>query len=549
MAITWGGWAARDSYYKQRVGIDLTRSGNTFTVRYYVETTGSMYYNGYTLNRGGNITGGVSFNWNTGSANTMLVNTATFTGAAGTTCTFTASLRLFWGGTASVSRSGSIPIDRPSAPTSVVATRASDTQANLSWNYSSPSSAPVQAVAVERTDATSNYGTWKRVATLNPAKKSWTDTGIKAGNRYQWRIRTGNSSGDSSWVGSARVSTTPLPPTNVKAQKNADGSITVSWTPPTASYGTSFYIFDNGTQVGTVARDQSSWTHSSPSTSVTHTYTVRTREDTGSLTSADSAPSNSVQLLAAPSAPTGLTPNGTAVASDQGEFQISWVHNPVDTSAQTAAEYRVRTQGNTWSTGTTTTEQSTVLEPELFPAGSTVEWQVRTQGAYHPGQEDGWSPWSAVATFRFASTPGVSISVPSEDTITVSTLTAEWTWFQAEGAAQASAQVQLQDADGILLEDRTVSGAATLLTLATRLADATSYTLLVRGRSGDGLWSEWDRADFAVSYPQPLAPEPTVTWDDTQGVAQVSIFNPGPKADSPAVGLTLDAYGQPQAIF
>ncbi len=41
---TWGGWAMRDAYYGQRVGIDLSRSGKRIHAKYYVETKGSVYY-------------------------------------------------------------------------------------------------------------------------------------------------------------------------------------------------------------------------------------------------------------------------------------------------------------------------------------------------------------------------------------------------------------------------------------------------------------------------------------------------------------------------
>lgn len=534
MAITWGGWAARDAYYKQRVGIDLTRSGRTFTARYYVETTGSMYYNGYTLNRGGNITGGVSFNWNTGSASTMLVNTATFTGSPGGSYTFTASVHLFWGGTMSVSRSGSIPISSPGAPTSVTAKRITDNRADLTWNYGSN----VAAVAVERWSY--NDPKWRRVATLNPAKKAWSDTGIKPNDRYEYRVRTGNPSGDSAWVGASRFSTTPAAPSNVIATKNADGSITVTWKSNAPYEGSGFQIYDNGTQVGSVPADTLTWTHATPPPSAAHTYTVTMTEDDPALTSAQSAPSNTVQLLAAPNAPTSLSPNGTTIAFEVPNFPLTWAHNPVDSSAQTSAQYRFREQGTTtWNTGSVTTDQFVEVSPAMFTTGTVYEWQARTRGAYRPSDEAGFSPWSALATLTLMNTPGVSISTPeSGSTVNVSRMTAMWNYFQAQGRGQAGAEVQLvQDPDGdspITRESRTVSGAATSLLLNAALADQTTYMIRVRARSGDGLWSSWDESTFTVSYPQPPVPEPTVTWDDTQGAAQVSVFNPEPIDPQPA---------------
>ena len=535
MAITWGGWAMRDAYYGQRVGIDLSRSGRTFTVRYYVETTGSMYYNGYTLNRGGNVTGGVSFNWNTASANTMLVNTATFTGSANSVCTFGASVTMFWGGTPSVSVNVTIPPDPPGAPSGVTASRSSDTEATLTWSASSTSQAPISNFDIERKSVADP--SWRRVASVENVR-SWTDMGIKANDRYQYRIWSWYGSQESSKVSSNEFSTTPAAPGNVAAVKNADGSITVTWTRSSPYAGTGFQIFDNGVQVGTTPSSTLTWTHSSPSTSVTHTYTIRMTE-TGGLTSAQSAPSNTVQLLAAPNAPTNLSPNGTTIAFEVNNFLLTWAHNPVDSSEQTSAQYRFRAQGaSTWNTGNVTTDQFVEVSPALFTPGTVYEWQVRTRGAYKPSAEAGFSPWSAVATFSLMNTPGVSISTPKDDsTVNVSRMTVTWTYFQSQGRAQAGAEVQLvQDPDGdtpITRESRTVNGTATSFLLTTALADQTSYMVRVRVRSSDGLWSNWDEPTFSVSYPQPPVPQARVSWDDTQGAAHVSVFNPNPEGTEP----------------
>ena len=172
----------RDAYYGQRVGINVARSGSTFTVTYYVQTTGSVYYNGLTLNRTGAISSDVGFNWNTGGAEWHEVNQATYTGSPGGSYSFGAQVSLpWWGGSMSVSTSASVPISKPSAPTSPTATRVSDNRIDLTWNYSSTSSAPVVADAVDRSDVTSGYESWARVASLNPAKKAWSDTGTQAG--------------------------------------------------------------------------------------------------------------------------------------------------------------------------------------------------------------------------------------------------------------------------------------------------------------------------------------------------------------------------------
>lgn len=546
-----------------RVGVDLSyvlnsaKSQATVTTKIYWQSQAWGYgtYSG-TASVSGSASGSHVFT--TGSAysetKTVLVWAFTTTVALSysATKTFSVTGRLsgsYDGAAPAVSASITLPkrvYTAPYDPDGVEATRSTDTKINISWMTNVTSDRPVTSRIVQRRQRASDgsYTAWVTIATLGALSgtgvktSTYTDTTTKANNRYYYRIANKNSGGQSGWATdllNGGVSTTPSAPSMGSVTKKADGSVVITWERTTPYEGTGYEVSDNDAVIATVAASSASvfsYTDTDPDPLITHTYRVRAPE-TGGLVSAWSNPSG-VSLLAAPNAPTGLSPNGTPVPSDQGAFQVSWVHNPVDTSEQTSAEYRVRLQGGDWSTGTVTTQQSTTLEPELFPAGSTVEWQVRTRGLYHPDQEDGFSPWSAVAAFRFASTPGVAINVPDDTgTVGVSALTVVWAWFQAEGSAQAAADVRLlQDpGDGsepTLVETRSLAGAATSLALTTRLQDQTSYQLLVRGKSGDGLWSPWDEVDFSVAYPQPLAPELTVTWDDMQGVAQVSIFNPDP---------------------
>lgn len=542
MAIAWGGWAMRDAYYGQRVGIETSRSGRQIHVKYYVETNGSVYYNGLTLNRSGNVSGGVGFNWNSGGGQ-MLVNEADFTGSANSTCTFGASVSLpWWGGSCSVSVSVSIPMNKPAAVTGVSASRVSDAQANVSWTRHATSGAPYSSIYVDRQQrrADGSFSAWQNVAKVSGSASSYSDKSIKANNRYWWRVTAENGAGQSSRSSSGGVSTTPAPPTNVVAEKNADGSITVSWVNAAPYGGTGFLVFDGGVQVASVAAGVLSWTDPSPSTEVPHTYTLRMTE-TGSLTSADSAPSNTVQLLAPPNAPGGLAPNGVTVAAGE-TLTLSWVHNPVDSSAQTSAQVRVWVESmQQWVTLSITgsAQKMTVDDPSVIgvEVGGSTQWQVRTRGAYMPESADGWSQWSPVATVTVMDRPTVVVTSPEDgDQVNVPTPTIHWSYYQAEGGAQASWQVQVLDAGGLVVGEVSGSGTGMVAACPVRLADQQAYTVRARVRSSHGLWSEWAQAGVQVAYAAPLAPDVQVSWDGDLGVAVLQITNLDP---TPLRGLAV----------
>ena len=444
-----------------------------------------------------------------------------------------ASLGPIWnGGNPSVEAWIQVPAkayDAPTAPTSVQASRVSDSQVNLSWSLTSTSAAPVESIAIERKSAADPV--WRRVANLQTPATSWSDTTVKPNDRYTYSIQAANSSYGGAWSEYVSVSTTPAAPTGVQAVKQQNGSIVVSWKNAAPYDGAGWIVYDNGTkveEVGASTKPDVSWTHVSPSTLTTHTYTVAMKE--GGLVSARSAPSNTVQLLAAPNAPMGLAPAGVVTP---GATRLSWQHNPVDSSAQTKAEIEWRVDGGSW---TTVMVASSVQHADVTLPVGTVEWRVRTWGAFQSGQSSGASPWSAVSTLRVADTPGVSISSPANSsTINVSRLTVSWTYYQTQSSGQAAAEIALVDEAGHVVESQTIQGAGTSFTFSSPLSDAASYTVKVRVRCGYGLWSKWTQARFTVSFPPPPVPKAEALWDEGEGAATISITNVAPLDPSQVV--------------
>ena len=522
MAITWG---AASGY--MRVGVDLSYSGSpasgavTVTAKLIIQSvqyghdwTYPIYWSG----SGGSGSQQVTFYspWNT--TTTKTVKTWTFSAATQygktTTVTVSSSLGPIWNkGNPSVTARLSVPARpyaAPAAPTNVNVKRTSATQAVLSWSIASTTSAPVLAQGIERWDAQSK--TWNRVSTVGGSIRSWTDVSLTANNAYTYRVwgDSGNAAGSKTQA-AQYVTSTIAAPTSVNAVKQSNGNISVSWATAYPGGGT-YDVYDNGTRVAT-ATSATTFTHVSPSALVTHSYTV-TQSDNG-VTSPQSASSNTVQLLAAPAAPTFKSGSGSYSV---GDITLSWVHNPVDGSAQTAANVRYRLVGaSSWTTATTTTAQSYTAS---FTAGS-YEWQVQTKGLHAD-----YSPWSEVWSFGVGSVPTVAITSPTAGgVVPTSRVPVTWTYTQTENSVLKSSQIQLISGTDVI-EDVTVVGNVLTKTLGTRLNNGGSYRVKVRSLAANGLWSAWVTQSFTVAFPAPPTPQVTVTFDYEKLQAKVSVVNP-----------------------
>lgn len=436
----------------------------------------------------------------------------------------TSGITLFSPSTASVSGTHTVaarPVSKPNAASGVSASRVSDSRQDVSWSASATSARPIDSQTVQRreTNSAGTWQSWKNVSgTLSGGARSWADTSTVANRQYQYRVMTRNSAGNTTSGGSSSVRTTPAAPTIGSAVKQADGSIRVGYSvnAPYPDY-LEHVLQDNpgGTGWVTVATQSGSGAlvHDNPDPAVTHRYRVATRStysNPGPLTSAYSSASNTVQLLAAPNAPTLRSPTG--VQDLAAIVAFVWVHNPVDTTAQSGYELRYRVNSGSWTTLTGTTAETRTLSA-LGVSGS-VEWQVRTRGA-HPD----WSPWSAVSSFTLAARPTLAINAPAQGTLAQSRVDLAVGYFQADGSPQSRVQAELLRA-GVVVETRSWSGTGDTGSFSTALDDATSYTVRARAQAGNGLWSDWDEVTFTTDFPAPVPYQVEAEWDrDTGAVA------------------------------
>jgi hypothetical protein len=522
MPESYGGYSnkARVWFSYSVGGVGQTTTSVPMSVTSYLQMDGSSSSNGTYAQSYSGYWGSSTFNTNW----SMAPNQSRAIASASYTITLTDSAQTFYfestGRTFHGAVGHAITLTVPArfavAPSGLTATRVSDTQQNLSWTRNST----YTSVVVQRS---TDNATWVEVGRPTGNAASFSDTTTVANERYYYRVAGIGGSGQSLFSNTfGPLYTAPNPPTSVTATKSGVNIIVdATGLPP---YATSYDVRDGATVVGTSVALP--FTHSSPNPAVVHSYTVRGK--VGSVEGAYSTVSNTVQLLTAPNAPTGLSPNGGVLPSGAA-VRFEWQHNPVDTTAQTVYELRHRPVGGSFTTlsGTTAAFREVTLDVGVR------EWQVRTKG-----DSVDWSPWSAIATVDVITRPAVAVSQPSTWDQTL--VTANWTFTQAQSRPQSAFRARLKNSVGEVIELREGSGAALTQPFTTRLLDGESYTIEVQAATS-GVFSEFGVAGFTVAFVEPSAPTVSAVWNEASGSVELTVFvDNGEPPIPPAVSVSVD---------
>lgn len=441
----------------------------------------------------------------------------------------------------------------------------------VTWPKAAPAdaSSPVRSYVVERWDAYSDSSSgpwnpreWHAVAWINADGNNASEFSvIDSWSLYQddrfWYRVSASPITPPTWIRAASdflpgppsptsggVSTRPKPATALRATKDAQGRIRITWRVsfPYPSDAT-VEIYDGDDKVGAVRADADGWTHDQADPQVPHTYYAYVKTD--ALESERSAASNTIQVLQKPGVPGIQAPGQYAAA---GATTVTWAHNSLDDTWQEAAEIRWRlwnlVETTAWTTVTVTgPAQTRVLD---LPTGD-IEFQVRTKGAYKE-----YSDWTTARRTLVTNPPVVSLA-PEDTTITQSAFAGTIVVTHPTGSAPTTARVEasLLDQAGAVIEQikgpAPVLGAAPDFTRANlrfraRLENKRAYTVRVAITDGYGLTTTLSRT-YTIEYPTPPAPIVTTTWDDAEGHQIVSIASPAVPAGGktpPAVETRLE---------
>ena len=409
-----------------------------------------------------------------------------------------------------------IDYDAPSAPSSCAASRASDTQAKVTWkNGSTSATKPRSSTKVERQ---ADGGEWEQVASVGANTTSYTDNSISANHRYRYRVRAQGAGGYSGYSTSGYIYTTPAAPASVTASVTQGTSVRIAVDGSNAPWAESWEVQSslNGgewTAVGTYT--------SFPQTADIGGGTVRLRARSlrGSLASAwtESAEITTITPPLAPTVtltPSGVVPTGTDVT-------VAWVPSHPDGSAQTQAqvEYTVGDGGPQTATveGAATSYQ---LPSTATASPAAVSVRVRTHGA-----DEDWGAWSEPVTLTVAEPPSVAITSPGTDGAVVADLPLEAAWTVSDPTGVAAQTFTLYDASGRAIHTAQLAGSARSYELGPStymLTNSAGYTLRLDVTGGSSLTASEER-DFRTSFAEPSAPTVDAEVDESDMSVELTV--------------------------
>lgn len=422
------------------------------------------------------------------------------------------------------------PPTAPSAPTSASNTRNSDTKNTVSWKNTVTDEAPYTAIKVERSI---DGAAFAQIASLGSSATSYVDSTCSANHYYSYRVRGMNASGYSGYATTGTTYNTPSAPSKPVGQRTGDTSVTLT-IPNSALTATA-------TEVQRSA-DKTTWTTIATTTGKATSYGdnpgggtfyYRARNTRGSLASAWSDSSEAVVTICAPAAPTLLSPtSGQVLKVSDSQIAFTWQHNPIDGSAQTAAQLQYSTDASTWTTVQLEGEQAAAVA-NSFALNATVYWRVRTKGVHAD-----YGPWSGNRAFYVRQPPQLAFTSP-DATVRNVPISVAIKYVDASGVL-ADMNLQVTDRTGAVLFERAMGTSVT-----TEIAkeewmpdDGGEYRLVATARSTSGLQTV-QAYDFEVSFELPKRASLQVESDIERGYAELKCIVDEAGEGQAVVGMTV----------
>lgn len=387
----------------------------------------------------------------------------------------------------------------PPDATTLNAVRNSDTSVTLSW---ATSMGYAESVKVERSVDGSAFS---EIASLSNLASGYTDSTTSADHTYTYRWRYYNKNAYGAYSPTASVTMAPSAPSAISLERSDATNVNVTLT-NTSIVSTSVEwqaSYDGGATWGASSTVEGSPVTSFVANTSGGTVIIRVRNvnETGSsawLTS------GSIVTITPPAAPTLVSPTGVFNMS-AGSVTFTWLHNPKDGSAQTAAQLAYSTNGgSSWTTVNKTTQQSHTISPIPWAAGTTITWRVRTKGA-DPSYGD-WASSKQFICYQVPSLAFASGNPPSS--VSSMPIPIRVVYSDPQGMACAAANVAIQKdgrtvySEQLEIIGNTLSGqidAAEMLP-----ENGATYSVTVTARSGSSLQAT-ATADFTVDF---IAPTP-----------------------------------------
>lgn len=389
---------------------------------------------------------------------------------------------------------------KPTAPTSLLASRESDTRMNLSWALGSNAANTYGGISIQRSD---DVGDYVDVASVAATATAWSDTTVSAGHTYKYRIAAYNEAGASDWVASGDLSTAPSAPTLVTTQTISQVTVSVDATGTLGSvtgYELQHRVGTDGTWGDT--KKATTLPVDMPAADGANYYRVRAyRNDLVS----DWATSAPVYTLLSPLAPTIIDMRNVYAVG--GSCSVKWRLNHPDGSAQASAQVEVTTPDGK---ATVATVDGTAQAYQITGlAEGTYHVRVRTHGAYKD-----YGEWSGFATFSAHSAPVVAVTTPASGG-TVSTVPLRFEWSVTDPTGDMAQSVTVTTEAGKAVAQAEVEPGVRSYDLyppSGMPANGSKYVFEVTVTGGSTLSSSAS-VPFVFQCTSPAAPVASVTID------------------------------------
>lgn len=228
--------------------------------------------------------------------------------------------------------------------------------------------------------------------------------------------------------------------------------------------------------------------------------------------------------------PTLIRPVGGEVKNIEETIRFEWRHNSPFEQKSFELAYRPA-DSSTWTTvSQETSDQYYDLPANTLTAGI-YQWRVRTVSEF-----DFISPWalSGIFTAAYTSQTPVVIRPTPNQVMPTQDLTVEWEAI----SNQEEYEIRLFEMPGnILVHQRQEISSDNQVTLEKWLDNGKSYSLQVRIREENQLWSPWVTIPITVQYTAPAKPILHFVEDEELSAVKVFIENPPPVGTEPVVVL------------
>lgn len=381
----------------------------------------------------------------------------------------------------------------PAAPSSLTATKQSDSRINLAWKINA-----VGATST-RIERRVNGGSWSLLTTVSGTGTSYADTSVVANRKYEYRVSSVNPGGTSAASSVATRWTSPAAPSGFTATRSSDANHALSWT--SNAYGATQHIVQRNVNDGSyseVSRPTgTSLTATGGAANRKYTYRVSTVTPGGASSWVYSSP-----LYTTPAAPTGVSAE-----------RISSTQIRVDASGRPpyATSYDVEDNGSVVATSVSLPWTHSDPNPAVSHA-----YKVR---AKRGSLVSGWS--SASNTVQLLAPPNAPSNLSPNGAVVdyAGSFTLSWRHNPVDSSQQTQRQIRrrLVGASSWIESGQTTTSAQSVVVDGSWAGDPGSYEWQVRTRGQHATWSPWSAtATFTtINAPTVAINSPDTLWESS----------------------------------